>query len=196
MRVRLSSESAGSIAITPVVVQEMTAGELVGHILSSTGKDAPRLRELLRRGTLVSGASRLRWDGFDTDEPTLLALLDGFPNPDPTRAFAASRCTRVIFSGPSLQLALDRQALAARRFLHPRSLWSVIESLSAATPPAYLDYSYSESADRYRRDLTSAETLLVHASARLLRYSIPRRQLERHAVRTLTFSVSRSSTSP
>ena len=67
VRVKLSSEAAESISITPVVVQEMPVRELVEHMLGVTGKDEARIRELLLRGTLVSGASRFRWAGWEAE---------------------------------------------------------------------------------------------------------------------------------
>ena len=57
----------GSISITPVVVREMPLRELVEYMLGVTGKDEARIRELLLRGTLVSGASRFRWAGWEAD---------------------------------------------------------------------------------------------------------------------------------
>jgi len=65
IRVKLSSEAAESIALTPVVVQEMALRELIEHVLGVTGKDEARIRDLLLRGTLVSGASRFRWPGWE-----------------------------------------------------------------------------------------------------------------------------------
>ena len=62
VRVKLSSEAAGAITITPVLLQELPVGELIGHVLGLAGKDEARIREILFRGTLVSGASRFRWE--------------------------------------------------------------------------------------------------------------------------------------
>ena len=64
IRVKLSSEAAEYVSITPVVVQEMPVRDLVEHMLGITGKDEARVRDLLLRGTLVSGASRFRWTGW------------------------------------------------------------------------------------------------------------------------------------
>ena len=64
VRVKLSSEAAGSISITRVVVQDLPVRDLVEHMLGITGKDEARVRELLLRGALVSGASRFRWSGW------------------------------------------------------------------------------------------------------------------------------------
>src|ERR1035437_4266018 len=83
VRVKLSSEVAEAISITPVVVQELPVRELIEHMLGITGKDGPRVRELLRRGTLVSGASRFRWVGWEADIEGVRQILAAFPDADP-----------------------------------------------------------------------------------------------------------------
>ena len=83
VRVKLSSEAAESISITPVVVQEMPVRELVEYMLGVTGKDEARIRELLLRGSLVSGASRFRWAGWEADLQNLRELLATFPGSRP-----------------------------------------------------------------------------------------------------------------
>src|SRR5215831_7373513 len=96
IRVKLSSEAAESIALTPVVVQEMAVRDLIAHVLGVTGKDEARIRDLLLRGTLVSGASRFRWAGWEAEPAGLQELLATFPNPEPSRPFTADACVRVI----------------------------------------------------------------------------------------------------
>src|SRR5260370_34894030 len=88
VRVKLSTEAAEAISITPVLVQELPVRELVEHMLGVTGKDQPRIRELLLRGTLVSGASRFRWVGWEPDLDSLPELLATSPHPAPGRPFA------------------------------------------------------------------------------------------------------------
>ena len=80
IRVKLSSEAAEYISLTPVVVREMPLRELVEHMIGITGKDEARVRDLLLRGTLVSGASRFRWTGMETDPESVHALLGSFPD--------------------------------------------------------------------------------------------------------------------
>src|SRR5215469_5362738 len=104
VRVKLSSEAAGAISITPVVVQEMPVRELVEHLLGLVGKDAVRIREILRRGSLVSGASRFRWEGWETEPEGLVQMLATFPDADASRLFAADRCIRVLLRGRSRPL--------------------------------------------------------------------------------------------
>src|ERR1039458_10297556 len=96
VRVKLSSEEAGAISLTPVVVQQLPVRDLVEHLLGVTGKDGPRIRDLLRRGTLVSGASRFRWAGWEADSESVMELLASFPDADPSRPFSAGRgaCAR------------------------------------------------------------------------------------------------------
>src|ERR1044071_1039171 len=99
IRVKLSSEAAEGISITPVVAREMPLRELVEYLLGVTGKDEGRVRELLLRGTLVSGASRFRWAGWEADPESLRELLATFPDPDPARPFEAFRCMRANLRG-------------------------------------------------------------------------------------------------
>ena len=79
VRVKLSSEAAGYVSITPVVVREMSTRELVEHMIAITGKNEARVRDLLLRGTLVSGASRFRWTGWEADAQEVVSLLATFP---------------------------------------------------------------------------------------------------------------------
>src|SRR5437868_13724826 len=99
IRVKLSSEAAEGISITPVVAREMPLRELVEYMLGITGKDEARVRELLLRGTLVSGASRFRWSGWEAEAPAIAELLRTFPAPEPERPFASARCVRAILRG-------------------------------------------------------------------------------------------------
>src|ERR1039458_7209530 len=110
VRVKLSSECAGSISITPVVVQDMPVRELVEYMLGGTGKDEARIRELLLRGNLVSGASRFRWTGWDVDLEGLRELLATFPDADASRRFAAANCTRATLRGGRQPIEISREA--------------------------------------------------------------------------------------
>src|SRR5256884_4770351 len=110
IRVKLSSEAAESISITPVVLRDIPIRELIEHMIGVTGKDEARVRELLLRGTLVSGASRFRWSGWEADAPAVEELLRTFPDPEPGRAFAAARCVRAILRGGRQAIEIPREA--------------------------------------------------------------------------------------
>ena len=102
LRVKLSSEAAGAITLTPVVVRELPFCELLEEIAAVCGKDNLRAAEILRRGTLVSAATRFRWPPVELTTAELLAALAFLPDPEPDRPFAAARCTtpRVLSRQP------------------------------------------------------------------------------------------------
>ena len=172
VRVKLSSEAAESISITPVVVQEMPVRELVEYMLGVTGKDEARLRELLLRGSLVSGASRFRWTGWPAAAEDLRELLATFPDPDPSRPFLATACTRVILRGGRQPIEVTREAGTRKGLFQRETFWDVLMKVSAATAPAYLGYSYRERCDRFLREFSLAELGQLRAGSSLVRYTI------------------------
>ena len=163
--VKLSSEAAGSIAITPVVVQQLTPSELIEHMLEITGKDEARIREILRRGTLVSGGSRFRWPGWDPDPEGLREVLARFPDPDPSRPFSVERCVRAILCGGREAVELPRELLARKRLLERRSFWELLMEVTGMTDAVYRGYSYRDRADRYLREFSEAERERLQAGA-------------------------------
>ncbi|MBZ5727284.1 MAG: hypothetical protein LAP87_20085 [Acidobacteriia bacterium] len=177
VRVKLSSEAAESISITPVVVQELPLRELVEHMLGITGKDEPRIREILLRGALVSGASRFRWQGWAPEPGGLRELLATFPDPDPTRPFAAERCVRAILRGGRQPVEIPREAGARKGLFQRESFWGTLMEVVAATPASYAGYSYRERADRYLRDFTHSETDRLRGASGAVRYSTLRDQI-------------------
>ena len=183
VRVKLSSEAAESISITPVVVQEMPVRELVEYMLGVTGKDEARIRELLLRGSLVSGASRFRWTGWDAGLGNLRELLATFPDPDPSRRFAATNCTRATLRGGRQLIEISRQAGARKGLFQRESFWDALMKVIDAATPAYAGYSYRERSDRYLREFTQAELGQLRAASRLVRYTILSDQ-----IRTLVFN--------
>ena len=177
IRVKLSSEAAEAISLTPVVVREIALRELIDHMLGVTGKDAPRIRELLRRGTLVSGASRFRWEGWEPDAMDLDTLLASFPDADPQRPFAAPRCVRAVLRGGRQPIDLPRQACERKPLFRRASFWDVLLEVAGAAGTRYTEYSYRDRADRYRADLAPAHAQRLRAAAGTLRYSTLREQL-------------------
>src|SRR5882724_1861433 len=111
VRVKLSSEAAEAISLTPVVVQELAVCDLLEHILGVTGKDEARIGELLLRGTLVSGASRFRWQGWEADRDAMRTLLATFPDPESARPFVAANCVRAMLRGGRQAIDLPRDAV-------------------------------------------------------------------------------------
>lgn len=181
VRVKLSSEQAGAISITPVVVQELAIRELAEHVLGVAGKDEARVREILRRGTLVSGASRFRWEGWEPDPAALVELLASFPDPDPGRAFAPERCVRAVLRGGRRTVEIPREAASRGAFwgtlFRRAAFWDVLMEVAAGGAPAYGGYSYRHRADCYLREFSVAEAERLRAAGAAVRYSTLEEQI-------------------
>jgi hypothetical protein len=170
IRVKLMSEAAGYISLSPVVAQELPVRELIERLLMVTGKDEPRIREILLRGTMATGASRFRWAGWDADSGELRQLLAGFPDPDPARLFLAERCIRVVLAGGRQEVAIDRETAARKGLFRRRTFWDELMEVAGAPVVAYAGYSYRDRADRYVRELSSGEAARIREAARRARF--------------------------
>jgi hypothetical protein len=189
VRVRISSDAAGAISLTPVVVQEMDIRELVDHMVSVCGKDFERVSELMRRGSMVSGGSRLRWEGWQPEHNEVETLLASFPDPDPRRPFAAERCVLAVLCGGIHQVRIPREAAEKRRFLRRHSFWEYVVALGAGAQ--YADYSYRERADVYRAKIGAAAQNALAEASELLTYSSLAQQLNQFPVEAVDLYVVR-----
>jgi len=178
IRVKLSSEAAEGISITRVVVQDMLLRDLVEHMLGITGKNEERVRELLLRGTLVSGASRFRWTGWDAELDALRELLATYPGDDPARPFRPERCVRAVLRGGRQAIHIPREAGARKPLVRKASFWDVLMDLAAAGEVQYLHYSYKHRADCYRFDMPLAATGKLRAASVAVKYSSLREQIQ------------------
>jgi len=177
VRVKLSSEAAEGISITRVVVQDLPLRDLVEHMLGITGKNEGRVRELLLRGTLVSGASRFRWNGWEAELDSLRELLATFPGDDPVRTFAPERCVRAVLRGGRQAIHIPREAGARKPLLRKASFWDVLMDLAAAGEIRYLRYSYKDRADCYRFDMPLAAAERLRTASEVVKYSSLREQI-------------------
>jgi hypothetical protein len=177
VRVKLSSEAAEGISITRVVVQELPLHELIEHMLGITGKDEARIRELLLRGTLVSGASRFRWTGWEADGTAIRELLATFPDHDPARPFTCERCVRAVLRGGRQSIDIPREAGARKPLLRKTTFWQSLMEIAAAGEVRYLHYSYKDRADCYRLELALADAEKLRAAGELVRYTTLREQI-------------------
>ncbi len=170
--VRYTEEEAGYVTVRPVVRQTFRLDELLDMILSVTGKDAARIRQILHSGTVVYHFYRYSWSGFDADEAELSAALTRFPDADPSRAFDAAKCTLAVFetagAHPKHLLELDRTAGLKRRIFRGQSFWERLLEIAAGEKTAYQSYSYGHRADLYRLDLNGENVLQISQAAKRL----------------------------
>jgi hypothetical protein len=192
VRVKLSSEEAGAVSITRVVVREMPARDLIGLMLDFAGKDTRRIQDLLLRGTFVSGATRYRWQGWQASVEGIAEVLVSFPDPEPTRPFAPERCAQVLLRGPGLRAEVPREALARTSLFSRITFWDVLLEVATEVGLEYAGYSYREQADHYRLAIPQAGRERLVESAKLVRYSALEAQIRAGAVHVVEFYVRRS----
>ena len=170
--VRYTEEEAGYVTVRPVVRQTFRLDELLDMILSVTGKDAARVRQILHSGTIVYHFYRYSWAGFDADEAELSAPLMRFPDADPSRPFDAGKCTLAVFetvgAHPKQLLELNRTAGLKRRMFRGQSFWERLLEIAATEKPTYQNYSYGQRADLYRLDLNGENVLQIAQAAKRL----------------------------
>lgn len=191
VKVKLSSEAAEGISITRVVVQDVPVRELIEHMLGITGKDATRICELLLRGTLVSGASRFRWTGWEADPGGIRELLATFPDHDPDRPFAPERCVRAVLRGGRQAIEIPREAGARKSLLRKNSFWDLLMEAASQGPVQYLHYSYKDRADCYQVELPAAATEKLRAAGAFVRYTTLRDRIVMEAFHTMELIVER-----
>ena len=191
VRVKLSSEAADSISITPVVIREIPMRELIEHMLGITGKDTARLHELLLRGTLVSGASRFRWAGWDADREAIGSALATFPDPDPQRPFSPDRCVRAALRAPGRRIEIPREVGQRKPLFRRASFWDTLMGVVLASETRYVDYSYRERADCYSAALSLAGLERLRASAGLVKYTTLQQQIRQINLESVDLFVTR-----
>jgi hypothetical protein len=155
--VRYSEEEAGYVSFRPVVRQAFGVHELLDMILSVTGKDAARVKQILRAGTIAFHSYRYWWTAFEPTDADLREALAGFPDSDPARAFSANDCALVVLESGGVaarEIAeISREAGSARRWFTRGTIWQLLLETAARAAPAYHGYSYERRADLYRLDI-------------------------------------------
>ena len=184
IQVKYSEDLAQFADIRPVRRQPMSLHELVGLVLTATGKHAERVRERLRSGTCPYNIYRYWWEGFEIEADTLAAVLAEFPDADPTFPFRREACLWARLSDSSQPvphvLLIEKGEAAARRWLQRQSFWEFLMELMKDRQVSYLEYSYLHRADIYRMEVTAEDRArLAREAQRLARRGLRERLLRR-----------------
>jgi hypothetical protein len=188
--VRYTEEEAEYLSLRPVVRQTFRIAELVDMILSVTGKDAKRIAQILRAGSVLYHGYRYWWAGFEIEDGDLSALLAAYPEADPRRPFDPAACTAAVFessgSPPRHSAEIPRAAASRRAWLRFHSFWDDLAVIANAHTPAYREYSYARRADLFVTEVTAeiAARVLASAQERLsrsarARFNIPAEEMAR-----------------
>ena len=169
IRVKYTEEEAEYVSIRPLVQQEFRGTELVDMILSVTGKDVPRIQQILRSGTIVFHLYRYWWQGFEAESAALAEILAKYPEAEPSREFRAGDCSEVILESSGAlgthSIRLRRDTASKKRLLRSRSFWDCLMGLAREAAPAYRDYSYAFRGDVYWSALTRERVVRLAADA-------------------------------
>jgi len=175
---RFTEEDAGYVTVRPVVKQTFRLAELTDMVVSVTGKNASRVQQIFRAGTVVYNGYRYWWDGFASKEDEVRGLLALFPDDDPARVFNPAEVAAVsleIGGGTQRSLVgITRREASAKKLFHQRNPWEIFLKAAQDSTPRYEKYSHAERADVYRVHLPfeMAASLLkqvLNASPRVLR---------------------------
>jgi len=166
--VRFTEEEADYVSIRPVKRQTFRLRELVDMVLSVTGRDLPRVQQILHAGTVVFHFYRYWWPGFHATTEELSALLAEFPADDPSRLLRPASCTMILLASAaqSRQPLEVKRAEATRKSLFSnQSFWDYLLALATPELTHYAGYSFARRADLYRLDLTQEQALNLHLNS-------------------------------
>lgn len=185
VRVRVSSEDAGAISLSPVQHRETPLVELVTWIVSVTGKDAPRIEEILKRGSFVLGLSRMRWEAA-TDAACLSEILDMLPGDWPERPLDAGKIREVVISAGVRNVVIPGDVARAKRWFRTESFLGRWLSSGVLPRPLYERYDYREQADRFRAPIPANAMAAYREAVDLLPSGALRGALRMHAPTAIT----------
>lgn len=191
IRVRIFSEAVESAGITPVVSQLMVTRDLALTIVAVTGKNPERVREILVRGSFVSGGSRFRWENLLPEPADVEAVLATFPDADPARPFHPALCSAAVLHGLARPMLIEREAGSRKRLFRRESFWDKLMEM-ATVLAQYKTYSYKEQADVYVASLDDAACLKLQQAAKLLTWTSYEQQIRRGTVRSMDLHVPRT----
>lgn len=177
--VRYTEDDAGYMSVRPVVKQTFRLPELVDMVVSVAGKDAARVGQIFRSGTVVYHGYRYWWDALQAENGEVERLLAGFPEDDPARPFSREQAASVLLEmGGGTQRTVTeilRQDAAEKKLFARQSPWDVLIAWAGGQTARYEKYDHGRKADLYRISLPfdKAQELLaamLEAAPRKLKY--------------------------
>jgi hypothetical protein len=152
--VRYAEDDAGYVSMRPVVKQTFLLAELTDMVVSVVGKDAERVRQIFRTGTVRYNGYRYWWEPLAGELPEFAELLTPFPDDDPSRSFEPAKVTAVLFEiGGGTQRSLveiTKQDAGGKKLFARTSPWDVLLKAAAEDAPRYEKYSHARHADLFR----------------------------------------------
>lgn len=179
VRVKLSSEAAGSVSLTPVVSQDLPFADLLAIVMTSGGEEPARVHEILKRGSIVSGATRYRWAPVLLTMDELGAALESAPRSDPSRPFDESLCARAVIHSGLARVEVSRAQAARRRLFQRQSFWDAMLAEVKSNELRYVRYVHKDKEDCYSIVLGAESGRTLQSAARLLKFASLAQSLKR-----------------
>ncbi len=155
--VRYTEEDAGFVSVRPVIKQTFRLHELVDMVVSVAGKDAARVQQIFRSGSVVYNGYRYWWDALSAEREEIEQLLLGFPDDDPSRPFDPAQITAVLLEiGGGAQrtvVEITRHDAAQKKLFAKQSPWDVLTNFASGKSPRYEKYAHARRADLFRLSL-------------------------------------------
>ena len=176
---RYTEEDAGYMSVRPVVKQIFRLHELLDMVFSVAGKNAARVQQIFRGGTVVYHGYRYWLDALSAELPELEKLLAGFPDDNPARPFVPQEASAVLFEmGGGTQRVITEisQGDASQKKLFTRQTpWGVLLAFAASHAPRYERYDHTRKGDLFRLSLPFREAqqflaAFLEPAPRKLRY--------------------------
>lgn len=168
--VRYTDDDAGYLTMRPVVKQLFRPAELADMVVSVAGKDATRVQQIFRNGTVIYNGFRYWWEGISAESTEIEALLAPFPDDDPARLFDCAKATAALLEiGGGTQLhvtEIARQAASEKKLFGKYSPWEILLRDAAAFVPRYLKYSHARRGDLFRIILPYEKSVQLLAAMR------------------------------
>lgn len=176
---RYTDEDAGYMSVRPVIKQIFQLHELVDMVVSVAGKDAARVQQIFRSGTVVYNGYRYWWDALSAEREEIERVLIPFPDDDPSLPFEPEQATAVLLDiGGGAQrtvVEISRQDASAKKLFAKQSPWDVLTNFASGKSARYEKYAHARRADLFRLSLPfdQAQQLLaamLAAASRKLKY--------------------------
>jgi hypothetical protein len=152
--VRYAEDDAGYVTVRPVVKQTFRLNELVDMVVSVAGKDAARVQQILRTGTVLYNGYHYWWDPLWAELGEIESLVAGFPDDDPSRPFEPARVSAILLeSGGGTQrnlVEISREEAREKKLFGKTSPWNVLTGIAGTAAPRYEKYSHGRHADLFR----------------------------------------------
>lgn len=177
VRVKVLPEAAAYISVSRVGQRDFSIAEVMQFLLPVVGRDAERIRQILRAGSVIAGDFRYKWDSLDATEQEIVELLDTFPHADPSRRFEPEHARAIRFRRGVETFEISQESAGRKALFARQSFWDGL-LITFREHVRYSDYCDADRADVFIVALDADSTSKLKLLLPLLRPKIAAERLE------------------